>query len=1155
MRPVLLEMNGFASFREPTTVDFAGADYFALVGPTGAGKSTVIDAMTFALYGSVPRWDNQRTVALALAPTAGRGAVRFVFDVGGQRYVVARELRRAASGGVSVRNARLERLTDPAGLGAVAEETEPLADGAAATTDAVQELLGLPFGDFCTCVVLPQGDFAEFLHAEPRKRQEKLVRILGLGLYDAIARAANSEAAEAKLRAEVLTEQLAGYADATAEAERQATARVRELDGLAARVAAAVPKLAAAVDAQRDAAELVRRARGEQELLRSLTRPAGLDQLHERERAASTATREATERVAAAEQADGAARTRLAAAPDRGGLERLRHEHAELATGRAELPGLADRAEKALADYELAAQDAADAQLAVDRARAAREVAAAAVPPAQETVRRLVAERAGFHGVRVPERLDELDARQAAAGGALRRADAALAAAEDADSRARSELAAAPARPPLERAQRDGRALVELADRRRAAVTALAAAEHAAAAAAEAASEIQQRWEHAQARLRAEQRENVAATLRPTLVAGDDCLVCAQRVHELPAPLPAGDLDAAEVAAEAAGRAREQARERAVAAEAAQVRAREAVIALDESAGRLWAGMVEAVSGVVARAPVASEDRAAARLFERLATVEGVESGVPRNAGTPAVDALASPADVVLRGLGDAVDEVLDGLDRLAERAATADAAVRAARQDRAVAARAAAEIGGQLAAATTELRAARDRLVPFGAPPVADETVLAGWTALVTWARAEAATRDRALPEARAAAAAAEAALDGAEQQLRSAERAARDRRADETAAARAEQEARDAAAALDRRVQQLRTVLADAPTDAEAAAELARRDQLEAAAAAADAGLRAARAELRSAERAGAEVARETGTAWQALRAARDPLVPLNAPALPDDLGSAWTTLLDWARDRATAGDQRLAIAEAAVREAETQRWAVEGQVSADLAEHAVAVGEPLVQSAPPAVAGAVERARGEQRRVAERRAAAARIAADRDAAQATQQVARMLGGLLRSDGFPRWLVASALDALVADASAMLAELSGGQFELAHSGGEFLVVDHADADARRPVKTLSGGETFQASLALALALSAQLSGLAAEGAPRLESIFLDEGFGTLDEANLEIVASTLENLAARGDRVVGLITHVPALAERVPVRFAVSRDERGSSVVRENL
>ena len=236
MRPVLLEMAGFGSFREPTTVDFAGVDYFALVGPTGSGKSTVIDAMTFALYGSVPRWDNARTVALALAPTVARGTVRFVFDVAGraggtERYVVARELRRAASGGVSVRTARLERLRDPAGTGAVEEETEPVADGAPATTKAVEELLGLPFGDFTTCVVLPQGEFAEFLHTEPRKRQETLVRLLGLGVYDVIAKEANAEARSQEQRAQVLTEQLGGYLDATAEAERAAAERVTALAG------------------------------------------------------------------------------------------------------------------------------------------------------------------------------------------------------------------------------------------------------------------------------------------------------------------------------------------------------------------------------------------------------------------------------------------------------------------------------------------------------------------------------------------------------------------------------------------------------------------------------------------------------------------------------------------------------------------------------------------------------------------------------------------------------------------------------------------------------------------------------------------------------------------------------------------------------------
>ncbi|WP_238535573.1 SbcC/MukB-like Walker B domain-containing protein [Amycolatopsis mediterranei] len=172
---------------------------------------------------------------------------------------------------------------------------------------------------------------------------------------------------------------------------------------------------------------------------------------------------------------------------------------------------------------------------------------------------------------------------------------------------------------------------------------------------------------------------------------------------------------------------------------------------------------------------------------------------------------------------------------------------------------------------------------------------------------------------------------------------------------------------------------------------------------------------------------------------------------------------------------------------------------------------------------------------------------------AAESDAQVARLLADLLRSDKFPRWLIAGALDTLVAEASASLLELSGGQFELTHDKGDFLVVDHNEADARRPVKTLSGGETFQASLALALALSSQLGAMAAEGATKLESIFLDEGFGTLDEATLDVVASTLENLAASGSRMVGVITHVPALAERVPVRFLVTRDGTGSHIARE--
>ena len=96
MRPVKLELDGFGSFRQPSTVDFTDADFFALVGPTGSGKSTVVDAIVFALYGSVPRWDDRRAVGWAHAPTAGRGVVTQTFDAGPDRNLAAREQRRSA---------------------------------------------------------------------------------------------------------------------------------------------------------------------------------------------------------------------------------------------------------------------------------------------------------------------------------------------------------------------------------------------------------------------------------------------------------------------------------------------------------------------------------------------------------------------------------------------------------------------------------------------------------------------------------------------------------------------------------------------------------------------------------------------------------------------------------------------------------------------------------------------------------------------------------------------------------------------------------------------------------------------------------------------------------------------------------------------------
>ncbi len=164
----------------------------------------------------------------------------------------------------------------------------------------------------------------------------------------------------------------------------------------------------------------------------------------------------------------------------------------------------------------------------------------------------------------------------------------------------------------------------------------------------------------------------------------------------------------------------------------------------------------------------------------------------------------------------------------------------------------------------------------------------------------------------------------------------------------------------------------------------------------------------------------------------------------------------------------------------------------------------------------------------------------------------MARLLAQLLAATGFERWLISEALELLVQSASATLRQLSGDQYSLAcDDDGNFLVVDHRNADEKRSARTLSGGETFQASLALALALADQIAQLATEGAAKLEAIFLDEGFGALDEATLDTVANTIETLGA-GDRMVGIVTHVRELADRVPVRYQVTKDTRTSRVER---
>jgi DNA repair protein SbcC/Rad50 len=392
---------------------------------------------------------------------------------------------------------------------------------------------------------------------------------------------------------------------------------------------------------------------------------------------------------------------------------------------------------------------------------------------------------------------------------------------------------------------------------------------------------------------------------------------------------------------------------------------------------------------------------------------------------------------------------------------------------------------------------------------------------------------------EARAAAQAAEAALERA-----------RD------AHAVAGRDAAAARARLERSQEQLVQVaeaLAGAPGEPEVDSVLALITEAEERLRAAREEARARGKELQAAETDRAGLEGKERSAWEELRRSRDSVVALGAPAITlRDLAGAWSALAEWAGAQQADYGRRLSELEASAAALRAQVSAARAGLLGLLAEHGVSgVADPV--RAPAAVAEHVARSRNELALIRRDLARAVRLEREVAALREEQQVAAELGRLLRATSFERWLCSEALDSLVAEASATLMELSGDQYQLDRDDrNDLVVIDYEDAGAQRPVHTLSGGETFQASLALALALSRQVVGLSA-GLRNLQSVFLDEGFGTLDEETLDTVASTLERLASDKDRMVGLITHVPALAERVPVRFVVSRDGSGSSLVKE--
>lgn len=819
MRPLRLDLHGFTVFRDLTVVDFTDADFFALVGPTGSGKSTILDAMCFALYGTVPRWSDRRSVVNALAPSAAEARVRLVFEAGGARYAATRVVRRDGKGRIATSHAGLELL--PRGFdlstldSGLTELGEPLAGTPAEMEQAVLSAVGLPYEQFTSCVVLPQGQFAEFLHAKPAMRQQILVNLLGLSVYERVRDQATVVAAEADAHLAATERQLAELSDASDEALALAQERVGAMTALVAAVDEALPRLAAV---ERDcvvATEALTALDAELALLSRVAAPADAGPVAQNlVRAQESATR-AQERVTLAEEREEKLRGELAGAGDPTELHRLLDGYAER-----------DRVTAALTDLNAGVQ-----QASAEHARATEALAEAT-----------------------------------------------------------------------------------------------AAATHAAGKVATA----EQHVEEARTRDR-------AATLRPHLRAGEPCPVCTQTVATVPPVPDAPELAGATAALEKARRAAES--------------AQKSVTVKDRAVREL-------------ERTLAAGNAQLDQLRARQSTVDGLLAGAPEPAA-------------------------------IRERLARLDAA------------------RTELDTATGEVRRARE--AHRGATKAAEQ-----------------------------------------------------------------------------------------------------------------------AQAKLRD--------------AWRTFDRVRDAVAPLGPPAAErDDLAGAWDTLTGWALSEV---DSRRSRRETLAAQADAAVETVK-QTRRDIGDLFTGAGLPRPTDPARDAAVALAGARNDRERIVERRAQAAGVQARRAGYEKDSRVAKALANHLRANNFERWLLEEALDLLVDGASRILRDLSGGQYELVHDKGEFFVVDHFDAGLRRAVRTLSGGETFQASLALALALSEQLAGMST-GAASLESIVLDEGFGTLDTATLDTVAATLENLAARGDRMVGVVTHVAALAERIPVRFEVRKDARTARVER---
>ena len=185
MKPLKLIMNAFGAYAEEQIVDFSllgDKTFFLIHGPTGAGKTTILDAISFALYGTASGdLRESKNLRSDYAPPSAKTQVDFTFRSGSKKYEVVRSPEQEVA---KLRGEGTRKIPAAAALYEISgDERNIIASGINDVTKQVETILGFKAEQFCQIVLLPQGEFRRFLIAESKDRKSILETLFKTGIY------------------------------------------------------------------------------------------------------------------------------------------------------------------------------------------------------------------------------------------------------------------------------------------------------------------------------------------------------------------------------------------------------------------------------------------------------------------------------------------------------------------------------------------------------------------------------------------------------------------------------------------------------------------------------------------------------------------------------------------------------------------------------------------------------------------------------------------------------------------------------------------------------------------------------------------------------------------------------------------------------------